>query len=100
MDWTAVIRELGFPAAAFAGLAYAIWQVGKFLAPHLSGFFTKHIELVDSLRTSTEKQTDLLEGQAVQFKIHGDTLAHHGKTLEEHGGLIREIHEHVRRVKQ
>lgn len=58
----------------------------------------KEAELADSLKVSSEKQTDLMARQVAQIHDHGIKLDNHGnmlvrvgETLDEHGELLKEI---------
>lgn len=69
MDTSNIVTDYGFPTALLFLILWGMRSVGKFCAPLLKQGFEKHVELVDTLKTHTCRQTEILEN--------------HTKTLDE-----------------
>ena len=82
MDIVQIITDFGFPTALLLIILWGMRSCGKFCAPLMKQGFLKHIELVDTLKSQTERQTELLEK--------------HGNTLDDHTTTLGAIHEAVR----
>ncbi len=80
-DWLA---NLGFPAAILMFLVYSALKAAKFIAPLVRSLTEKHCELVDTLKSQTCIQTELLRAQ--------------NKVLEQHGQLLDQIHSAIRSI--
>ena len=72
------IDELGLPLALLAFTALCASKVARFLAPLVTRLAEKHCELVDTLKTQSQQQTDLMISQ--------------NRVLSEHGKLLSQIH--------
>lgn len=62
-DWTfidGVVSRYGIGGAGLAVAAYFVWRVGKFFAPIVQKISESHIDLVGTLKTNTETQTEVL----------------------------------------
>lgn len=59
-QWIESIRALGLPAVFTMTLLWIIWRTLKGVAPVFQGAYEKHVELVDDLKCSVNKQTELL----------------------------------------
>lgn len=64
----------------------------------------KDAELAESLKVTSQQQTDLMARQVAQIHdhgikldSHGDLLVNHGERLSEHSELLKEIHRQVKR---
>ena len=58
------VRDIGFPIALILLCCYAVWQVGKFLAPIIQRMTAAHIDLVQTLKENDTRKTDVMEAQA------------------------------------
>lgn len=61
MDIPHIITDFGFPTALLLIILWGMRSVGKFLSPLVKQGFASHVELVDTLKTHTERQTVILE---------------------------------------
>ncbi len=57
-----IVTDFGFPTALLLLILWGMRSVGKFCAPLVKQGFASHVELVDTLKTHTERQTVILEG--------------------------------------
>lgn len=61
MDIIQIVSDFGFPTALLLLILWAMRSVGKFCGPIIKKGSEKHFELVDTLKLSTERQTEILE---------------------------------------
>lgn len=81
MDWVQILNSVGFPVTLCGALLYAFYRIGIFLAPLIKDFVAAQMELIESLKTTTARQTGILETNTQQ--------------LADHGERLRQIHEKV-----
>lgn len=89
MDYTQLIRDLGYPAVVSIGLGLAVWKSIKWTAEKVvQPFVHKHLELVgeiqesmrrqqatmDRLTTNQEQQTEILQDQSLQLAALAKSL--------------------------
>ena len=71
MDFTQIATDFGFPSALLLIILWGMRSVGKFLSPMLRQVVHGHVELVDSLKSSTAQQTKILHGHTDKLdEIH------------------------------
>ena len=61
MDIAVLIIEYGFPTGLLLIIIWGMKTAGKFIKPLVTRGVESHIELVDSLKETTEKQTVVME---------------------------------------
>lgn len=55
MDWITAARDLGFPAVIIAGMAYAIWHAGSWVAKELLvPLRDRHFDFLTSLESTNK----------------------------------------------
>jgi hypothetical protein len=78
MDPLQVISELGLPVGLIVVGVYFFSRLGQYLAPLATRVTDKHIELIDTLKEQSTRQTLLMESQ--------------NRVLEHHDKLLLQIH--------
>lgn len=81
MDWIQIVNTVGFPITLCGALLYGFYRCGIFLGPLVKDFVAAQMDLIQSLKETTSKQTGILET--------------HSATLNDHGHKLEEIHRKV-----
>jgi flagellar biogenesis protein FliO len=74
MDLLQVFSQLGLPAGLIVTGVYFLSRLGQYMAPLLAQVTDKHIELIETLKEQSVKQTSLLESQNQVLERHDDLL--------------------------
>ena len=82
-QWIESIRSLGLPTVFTFVLLWIIWRTLKAVAPLFEGAYSKHVELVDDLKGSVSKQTELLTVLHEESQGNNAALYHAADALEE-----------------
>lgn len=81
--WIDLLNSVGLPTVFVLALLIMIWRSLNAVAPFLQEAYRKHIELVEELRSSVSKQTDLLATIHEESKRSNLALRHAADALEE-----------------
>ena len=82
-QWIETVRSLGLPTVFTFVLLWIIWRALKAVAPLFEGAYKKHVELVDDLKGSVSKQTELLTVIHEESQGNNAALYHAADALEE-----------------
>lgn len=81
--WIDLLNSVGLPTFFVLALLMLIWRSLKAIAPFLQEAYRKHIELVEELRMSVSRQTDLLAIIHEESRRSNQALRHAADALEE-----------------
>lgn len=79
--WVNLLNQHGWPTLMVVIGGMMLWHLASWFEPRATKLIDEHVETVKSLRASSEKQTEILDGL--------------GKQSEETGKFVREIHTRV-----
>lgn len=97
--WMEFATKHGMPwaflIAMCAGLFYFAYRSGRFLAPRIDKLIDKHGNLVDSVATNNDKQTELLDRFA-QSLVDGHGVTH--AKLDAANTKLDDVHQIVKQT--
>lgn len=94
-SWTKIIKNVGFPIAAFLLLFYsvregAVWVGTKVVEPAVKS----HVELVDSLQTAIKDQTAVQQKNAETNATTSESVKRISEVQKEQTSLLKEALNH------
>jgi len=103
-DWyIRLVERLGISTVILAGVAYAAWNVMVWAGPRVDKLIDKHVEIVDTAISTSQKNTETMRINAETLQVVGDAVESQAKLIGENDikklGKLDAIHEDVKAVR-